>query len=75
MKCPPTVIAGHDGTTRGLDAVVHAWRIANAQNARLLVIHVIDHEMPYLSTDVAHQHRLRDRVHTVFDPIHVRAWP
>ena len=69
MKRPTTVIAGHDGTTRGLDAVAHARRIADAQNARLLVVHVIDHEMPYTSTDLAHQHRLRHHVHRVFDPI------
>ena len=70
MKRPSTVIAGHDGTTHGLDAVAHASRIAEAQNARLLVVHVIDHEMPYISTDHAHQQRLRQHVHRVFDPIH-----
>ena len=70
MKRRSTVIAGHDGTTRGLDAVAHARRLADAQHARLLVVHVIDHEMPYTSTDLDHQHRLRGHVHRVFDPIH-----
>ena|SRR5687768_7094085 len=70
MTRPSTVIAGHDGTTRGRDAVAHASRIANAQNARLLVVHVIDHEMPYTSVDLAYQHQLRQHVHRVFDPIH-----
>jgi nucleotide-binding universal stress UspA family protein len=70
MKRPRTVIAGHDGTTRGLDAVAHAGRLADAQNARLLVVHVIDHEMPYTSTDHAHQQRLRHHMHKIFDPIH-----
>jgi nucleotide-binding universal stress UspA family protein len=70
MKRPSTVIAGHDGTTRGLDAVAHASRIADGQDARLLVVHVIDHEMPYWSIDHAHQYRLREHAHRVFDPIH-----
>jgi nucleotide-binding universal stress UspA family protein len=69
MEHPSTVIAGHDGSTRGLDAVAHAQRIADEQNARLVVVHVIEHEMPYWSTDAGHQHRLRQHVHKVFDPV------
>ena len=42
-----TVIAAHDGTPRGLDVVARGRRVADAADARLLVVHVIEKQMPY----------------------------
>jgi nucleotide-binding universal stress UspA family protein len=72
MPFPATVIAGHDGTPRGLDAVTYAERIAAAQGGRLVVVHVIEHEMPFTSKDPIHQHRQRDRVAAMFAPVRDR---
>jgi nucleotide-binding universal stress UspA family protein len=70
MSHQPTVIAGHDGTTRGLDAITHASRIAQERDARLVVVHVIAHQMPYSSTERDHQTDLRHHLEEVFGPVH-----
>lgn len=63
-----TVIAAHDGTPRGLDVVARGRRVADAADARLLVVHVIEKQMPYWSRDPDHQHQLRDELAHVFGP-------
>ena len=70
MPGPPTVIAGHDGSAHGFDAIAHAQRIAAAQDAHVVVVHVIEHQMPFTSRDPIYQHQQRDRVAKVFAPIH-----
>lgn len=72
MQGPPSVIAGHDGTTRGFDSIAHAQRIAVAEDARLLVVHVIEHQMPFTSLDPIYQHQQRDRIAAVFEPVRER---
>jgi nucleotide-binding universal stress UspA family protein len=69
MPGPATVIAGHDGTHRGFDAIVHAQQVAAARDARVVVVHVIERQMPFTSRDPTYQHQQRDRVGAVFAPV------
>lgn len=64
-----TLIAAHDGTSRGLDVVARGREIADAADARLLVVHVIEKQMPYWSRDPDHQHLLREDLAHIFDPV------
>ena len=70
-----TVIAAHDGTPRGLDVVARGRRVADAADARLLVVHVIEKQMPYWSRDPDHQHQLRDELAHIFGPAREIAGP
>ena len=62
------LIAAHDGTPRGLEVVARARRIADSADARLVIVHVIDKQMPYTSRDPNHQHILREELAHVFEP-------
>ena len=64
-----TLIAAHDGSPRGLEVVARGREIAEAADARLLVVHVIDRQMPYWSRDPEHQHLLREELAHIFDPV------
>ena len=70
-----TVIAAHDGTPRGLDVVGRGRKVADAADARLLVVHVIEKQMPYWSRDPDHQHQLRDELAHIFGPAREIAGP
>lgn len=37
--------------------------------ARVVVVHVIESQMPFTSRDPAHQHHVRDRAAEVFEPV------
>lgn len=62
------LIAAHDGTTRGLEVVARAHTIAEKADARLVIVHVLDRQMPYASRDPDQQHILREELAHVFDP-------
>jgi nucleotide-binding universal stress UspA family protein len=70
-----TVIAAHDGTPRGLPVIERARRIAEDGDARLVIVHVIDKQTPYWSTDPEHQHRLRQELAHIFEPAREIAGP
>jgi len=63
-----TVVAAHDGTTRGLPVVERARRLAEQGDARLVIVHVLDRQTPYWSSDPDHQHRLRRELADIFEP-------
>lgn len=69
MSHPATVIAGHDGTSRGLDAIAHAQRIAADRDARVVAVHVIEPQMPFTGIDAHYQHQQRDRATNVLGPV------
>jgi nucleotide-binding universal stress UspA family protein len=70
-----TVIAAHDGSSRDLDVIERAFRIAEGADARLLIVHVIDTQTPYWSQDPDHQHLLRAKLKRIFDPAREVAGP
>ena len=69
------LIAAHDGTARGLEIVARAREIAEKANARLVIVHVLDRQMPYSSRDSDRQHMLREELAHVFDPAREIAGP
>lgn len=62
-----TVMAAVDGREHGLDAVARAREIAEAVDARLLVVHVAEKQMPYWTTERNHQTLLRHRLARIFE--------
>ena len=62
-----TVMAAVDGREHGLRAVARARDIAEAVDARLLVVHVAERQTPYWSTQREHQTRLRHDLADVFE--------
>ena len=69
------LIAAHDGTARGLEVVARARKIADRANARLVIVHVLDRQMPYSSRDPDRQHILREELAHVFEPARAIAGP
>ena len=70
-----TVIAAHDGREHGLDAVARAREIAEAADARLLVVHIMEKQTPYWSVEREHQHTLRDDLEHIFAPARALGGP
>jgi nucleotide-binding universal stress UspA family protein len=62
------LIAAHDGSPRGVEVVARGREVADAADARLVIVHVIDRQMPYTSRDPEHQHIMREELAHVFEP-------
>lgn len=69
------LIAAHDGSPRGLEVIARGREIADAADARLVIVHVIDKQMPYTSRDPDHQHIMREELAHVFEPARAVAGP